>query len=502
MSTKKVFIILSVIIVVGGFLRFYKLGEQPLVTDEFLDMNATYGYFKTGKFQAWDFNLAELSQDQYPLRDERSWAYRWQAAQLFRWFSPTETVARSVSVFWGIISIVIMYLVGTYYSHKKIVGIMAAFLFAVSISGIIFDRMLRMYAMFFPVFLLFSWFTYRVLEEEYQGKILIFSKIQEKLKINAVWLLPAAIFGLLSFHLHPLALNMGVILIVYFLVRSIMLMRQRRVFISKYSVYLILIIGVVIIASLAKPKVIAPYLGVISLSSGDFSYFLAAVSDYISPALAWALIFLAVFSARNDPEKFKGLLWNIACLLSVILAATLLWKQSFGPRFIFFVESFTMILMASGIHAVAIFLRDNSLKFKKEIFAGTIAFFLLIAPNYVYFFEKENIYHRNPADPDYRKAYQYFLKKSGAQDALMTKNFRSYYYRDAGAKVENIKSGKVSSVRLSSVVSENPSGWLISGDIKGDFEKDARNYIEKNLKLEKEISGVMLYRWGNPEEKN
>ena len=220
MSNKKIGIILFFVILLGGFLRFYKLGQQPFVTDEFLDINATYGYFKTGHWLAWDFNLDQVSDNLYTPRDERAWPYRIQVAQLFHWFSLTEATARSMSVIWGIISIISLYLTATYFTKNKTIGLISAFLFTVSIAGITFDRMIRMYAMFFPVFLLFSWFLFRFFEEEYSGRIAIIKLIWNKFGINLIWFLPATFFGLLSFHLHPLTLNMGVVFGAYLVVQS------------------------------------------------------------------------------------------------------------------------------------------------------------------------------------------------------------------------------------------------------------------------------------------
>src|SRR4030042_6830631 len=191
------------------------------MTDEFLDYNSSYGYYKTGQWLAWDFNLDQVSHNLYAQREERAWIYRAQVAQVFHWLPPTEAAARSVSAIWGIISIIVLYFAAAYFTKNKIIGLISAFLFAVSIAGITFDRTLRMYAMFFPVFLLFSWFLFRFFEEEYKGGNSVIKKIQERLKINIIWLLPAAILGLLSFHLHPLTLNIGLVFVVYLAVQEI-----------------------------------------------------------------------------------------------------------------------------------------------------------------------------------------------------------------------------------------------------------------------------------------
>jgi len=48
LSKKNVILLLIVILALGTFLRFYKLGDNSFVADEFLDINSTYAYTQTG----------------------------------------------------------------------------------------------------------------------------------------------------------------------------------------------------------------------------------------------------------------------------------------------------------------------------------------------------------------------------------------------------------------------------------------------------------------------
>src|SRR3989344_663291 len=171
LTWKNTWTILFFIVLLGTVLRFSSLGENSFTADEFLDMNGSYGYLKTGEWKAWDFNFdrpAEMNQN--VARDERALAYKWQVAKLFSFLPPTEATARSVSALWGIFTIFLIFWAGWFYTRKKTVGLLAAFLFAVSISALIFDRRLRMYAMFTPVYLAFATVLFAVLEREYWDK--------------------------------------------------------------------------------------------------------------------------------------------------------------------------------------------------------------------------------------------------------------------------------------------------------------------------------------------
>ncbi|KKP79693.1 MAG: hypothetical protein A2271_00520 [Candidatus Moranbacteria bacterium RIFOXYA12_FULL_35_19] len=498
MSNKKIGIILFFVILLGGFLRFYKLGQQPFVTDEFLDINATYGYFKTGHWLAWDFNLDQVSDNLYTPRDERAWPYRIQVAQLFHWFSLTEATARSMSVIWGIISIISLYLTATYFTKNKTIGLISAFLFTVSIAGITFDRMIRMYAMFFPVFLLFSWFLFRFFEEEYSGRIAIIKLIWNKFGINLIWFLPATFFGLLSFHLHPLTLNMGVVFGAYLVVQSCLAFYQKRTILNKYTVILFLTLLGFIIVYINNPQVYSFYSkkDLIAFDHARWRYLQAIVSDYTSIILAYGLIVFGFYNLKKNSKIKKESIWLACCFLGILFSAVFLWNEVFGLRFIFFAMSFGIILLSSGIY----FLTDKIGKYfpayQKKVFIGVLTLTLLIVPNYAYFFSKESPYRKDETKTDYRSAFQYFLENKSEGDALLTRNFRSFYYKNAQAKIINKEwNKKISLDELKKIIIENPSGWIVTGDPRGDIEKDALKYLEENSVDKKKIGGVQIYCW-------
>ncbi|MEK7494465.1 MAG: hypothetical protein AAB615_01180, partial [Patescibacteria group bacterium] len=108
LTWKKTWSLLFFIVLLGAGLRFFDLGGNSFVADEFLDINSSYGYFKTGEWKAWDFNFDQpASMNQNDARDERAFLYKWQVAQLFHFLPPTEGTARSVSALWGVFTILL-----------------------------------------------------------------------------------------------------------------------------------------------------------------------------------------------------------------------------------------------------------------------------------------------------------------------------------------------------------------------------------------------------------
>lgn len=506
LNKKNLLLALALIILLGGFLRFYRLGEMSFVADEFLDISASYGYFQTGEWQAWDFNLGEPSKRINAASDQRAWLYRSQVAGLFHFFAPTEATARSVSAMWGIISILVMYLVATDFTRKKMIGLMSAALFAVSVSGILMDRHLRMYAMFFPVFLGLAWALFRLLEGRYTGQAVLLSKIKDKTGLNMVYLLPVILLGLLSLHLHQLTVNLVLIAGVYiFFLGAVQTQKNKW---NLYTIYFLLAILALGLVKLFFPGKISYALGTLVFFENHWSYLGIVFRDYSNPILASLFIFAGLAYLVQKEKLTREALWIGVSFFAPLLAAIFLWKRVVGDQYIFFIQSFEMILIASGIYGVAIFLQENiSAKYGRKIFWTTVAVAFLILPNYGYFFQENNAYRQTSRSesPNYRSVFSvYFKKNKKPGDVLITRDFRNYYW--SGQKVPTFDFGgeltkeKFNLENLEKIMAENPSGWLIYSDNDKDYlSQDVQSYAENNLEKINAIAvrgGISVYRWG------
>lgn len=502
MNSKKTFLILFAIVILGFALRAYKLGENSLVADEFLDINSSYGYYKIGKWKAWNFNFDRVNTENlFNLRDERAWPYKWQVAQLFRWFPPTEGVARSVSVFWGIISIITIYWIAKSFTGKKEIGLISSFLFAISISGIIFDRKLRMYAMFFPVFLVLSWIVFRFLEEKYSGKNKIIQKIQEWMGVNFVWFLPVTIIMLLSMTLHMLAINIVAIIAFYVFVQAVMSGCREKSFKNKYFKMLAAAAAGIAAFYFIFPEKFLFYLGALKLFKDHFSYLALVMRDYGNIFLAYGSAIIGLIYLYQK-GMIKEAFWLGSSFLVILLMSVFVWNHMSGPQYIFFIQSFVIILISAGIYAIACFFRDNSLQFKKQVFYATLAFLLFFVPNYGYFFQDNNTYNQTSTSeyPNFKKLFKYFKKNRKEGDVLITRNFRNYYWM--GEQIPSFDFGGELSSRdfsldeLKKITTENPSGWIIIPESDEVFiERSARRYMKENFKeIIKE--DTKIYQWG------
>lgn len=507
LSKKTAITVLLGIILLGAILRFYNLGATSFVADEFLDINSSMAYAKTGVWQNWDFNFGQINvENEFQARDERAWPYKWQVAQILKITKPTESTARTVSVFWGIVSIILIYFVATYFTKKKEIGLIAAFLFAVSIAGIIFDRRLRMYSMFFPMYLAASWMVYRFLEEEYRGKIKLIKIFYDKWKVNLVYLLPAIILGAISISVHQLTGNMIIAIFFYALIQFILTRKKGKLLFNKYFLIIALMIVGFLGLEITFPATVSSFTKELVFFTSHWTYVKKIVADYSHSILAYLFLFCGVFYLYKKEKLQKESLWLAVSLISVLLAAIFIWKRNVGEQYIFFLESFSIILVSSGIYATIQFSKENLSKYGKKAFYIPLILSFLVLPNWGYFFEESNTYHQTSqsSSANYKKIFYYFNKARKPEDVLVTRNFRNFYWSGDKVKVYDF-GGELSKEKMSvddikKIQSENASGWIIVSDNDTDYiSNEAMDYVEKNLEKVSNtyVRGqVSVYRWG------
>ncbi|OGI22355.1 MAG: hypothetical protein A2808_01170 [Candidatus Moranbacteria bacterium RIFCSPHIGHO2_01_FULL_55_24] len=503
-NKKGVWVALALIVLLGAGLRLYALGENSFVADEFLDINGSYGYFQTGEWQAWDFNYgkpAEMNINE--ARDERAFLYKWQVASLFHFLPPTEANARLVSVFWGILSILVVFGTARWYSGKTEIGLIAAFLFAVSISAIIFDRRLRMYAMFFPLYLLFSTFAFAAIERAYKGKIRALQVGWERLGIHLPFALLALVFGFLSFQVHQLTASIVPVLAVYLLARAWQAYREgdKR---NKYAVFLGLGALAFFALLLFFPSVLSGTTKELNFFDDHYGYIGYVLSDYAHPLLGILVMLLGARFFLRKPGRNQEGFWIILSLLVPLALAIWVWKRNAGPQYIFFVQSFAIILSAAGIYGIWEFVKLNLSDYAKAPFIALLLGFLLL-PNYGYFFEENTTYHETSSgsNPNYRKVFGYFKKNKAEGEVLITRNFRNYYF--SGAKVPvydfggELSEERFSRTELESILEKHPHGWVIVSTNDYDYiSKDAEALIKERMERvsHSEVRGpIEVYRW-------
>lgn len=510
------------IFLLGAFLRLHKLGEKSFVADEFLGANAAYGFMKTGQFFRWDFNLDQKMEERPfprfyfdfdiwkggPQTYVRAWAYNWQVSQSIKFLDPQkESSYRLVSALWGIILILAVYYVTNKITGSKKTALLASFFISISPMSIELSRKMRMYSMLAPVFLLFCYFLFNFLESKRETTLKFVRLLNEKSGFNFVYFLPMAALGMLSLHLHPLAMNIALVVAVYWSVMSFIVFFQTKKVSSKYSAYLgILAIVYSLLFFFSKefaslPKAFLQFVL-------HFSYFNIIFSDYSSWMLAFILIVIGTLSlAKRNKEAgifFATLFWLILFL------AAFFWKSNVGDRFVYFIKPVQVILLASGLYAVVKYLKEN-LRVNSQKVAGVfLVFSLLAVPNFASFFGDDSFYVQNSrsSNPNYRKVFTYFINKKKDGDVLVTRNFRNFYLKGAEVKVYSLGGERTEKAErrikledIQAIHGENTCGWLIFSQNDLQFiSKEAEEYILKNIpKVDNaNVRGpISVFRWCN-----
>lgn len=496
---------LLIILVLGAGLRLYGIGTNSFVADEFLDINASYGYFQTGEWKAWDFNYgmpAVLNEND--ARDERAFVYKWQVATLFTFLSPTEGHARLVSVGWGILSILLMFWTGYFYTRKKSVGLIAAFLFAVSISAIIFDRRLRMYAMFLPVYLALATVLYAFFEREYQGKVMWLRGIWNRTGLNFVYFLPLVLLLGLNAMVHGLSLSLIPVFGVYALTMMIMTWREHGTLRTKYGVVVGLGLLSAIAVMLFAPKLVRLALGSVVFFDDHYSYFGYVLRDFAHPLLGALMIALGSWVLWKRLKLPKESLWLTLSLVVPLSMAVWLWRRNAGPQYIFFVQSFALLLSAIGVYGLVGIVRERFAECRRGVL-WTLLLVALLLPNWGYFGEENNTYHETSSggNPNYRKVFEYVKKNKTNEDVIITRNFRNYYLSGAKMPVYDfggeLSEAKFSLSELQDIMNQHPHGWVVLSTNDYDYiSRDAELAIKKNMEQisNAQVRGAIeVYRW-------
>ncbi len=505
LSWKNTKIILLALIILGTGIRLYHLDQNAFVADEFLDINSSYGYTQTGEWKAWDFNFGKLSEvNKNVPRDERAILYKWQVATLFQFVAPTERNARLISVLWGALSIGIIFWSAFVFTKKKEIGLIASFLFVFSISGIIFDRTLRMYAMFLPMYLLASTYAFLALERIYEGKNALLKMFWEKTGLHLVYTFLAILFFIGSLLTHQLTGTLVFSLTFYIIVRAIQEFRSGKGMKNKYVTFLILGGIVLFLIALFFPRFLRSYTAGLVFFENNYGYVKYFFREYYHPILGLLFVSYGSWWLSSRQSLKKESLFITLSLLVPFAMAIWIWDRNMGAQYIFFSQSFVAILSAIGIFGIwKIWCDTFAYTINKSLV--TLVFLIIVTPNFGYFFLENNTFHETSTgdNPNYRKVFTYFKKNHLESDVLITRNMRNYYF--SGAKVpvydlgDEISRTKLSQKEVEKLIAGYKTGWIILSDNDYDYvEKGVKEYLAKNVTRvsNDQVRGsIDVYRW-------
>ncbi len=508
LDLKKSLIILGVILMLGGFLRIYKLNNMSLKADEFIGVNISQGHHQTGQWKFWEWNKDELTDGDYT----RGQVYYFQVSKLLDFVAPTEFNFRLISVLWGMIGIILMFFVGYFYTKNFIIALLSAFLWAVSISAITFDRHLRMYAMFAPVYLILSTLTYQFLET-IPGKSKTFlNQLSRKTKLNWNYFIPAFFLLVLSFATHFLTINIFSTIGVYILFFAIYEWKKNNKIANKYSWLLLLPLASLLLLTLTG--FVGRSSDFLGLMENNFGHFGNITIDYSHSLLA--VTFFIIGAGGLIKQNLKKNIWLLLAFLVPFLSAVFIWNRSAGAQYIYLVQTFQTIIVAAGIYFIAQkiteifsqkkwyqFFKNNNLQ-KTLLMGGSILYLFLILYNFNYFSGPNGFYQDKTKwdHANYKEVFTYYLKHREKNALLITRNFRNYYYADKNIPVfdfggEHQPEKKLDLKKLKSLESQNNSIWIVISDNDFDYTNgEVRHYIRETYQpIETKYTSSSMEIW-------
>lgn len=502
--------LLLVILFLGAFLRLWKLDHPSFSADEFLGINASYGYFKTGQWKMWDFNQEVLTEKIY----NRASLYYWQVAQVFQLFEPTEFYARLVSVFWGILNLILVFLITLKKTKNKKLALLATFLLAISIAALNYDRKLRMYAMFSPLYFLLSWLVFDFIESKFH-----FSKWSSKEVFKKIIFLGGIFFlGLVSLHVHLLTVNILPSLVIYLALT--LLFCQKNLFSKKElilgskkfnqaAVFLTALILFFLLFSFST--YVKDALLFFGWQEGNWSYLEKVFWDY--SYLPLSLVFLVLGGYYLIKKYQKVGLWIIVSFFVPLFLAIFIWDRSPGHQYIFFLHPFKVIIMAAGVLNFSQVIAEKVFpQRKKAAFIVILGTVLLVLINFSFYFSKE-VFWGNPRKwekSNYRQVFRYVLKRKQPNDLVITRGFRNYYLAGSKSKLldfggENKKEDRLTLEKIIKAQEENQKIWLVISTNDWDYiEGKAKRYIQKTFQRTKTNytnSSMEIWVWEKELEK-
>ncbi len=498
MTFKKSLLIFLLIAALGLFLRCYKLGNQSLIADENIGMHIAYGYNQSGEWKFWDFNSDKLTDEKYT----RSKIYYWQVAKLFDFVKVNEANSRLVSVMWGMIGLGLIFFATYYYTRKAGLALIAALLLSISLSALLFDRKLRMYAMFSPVYFAFALSIYQLLEGKCKSKIEWLKKLNRQTGINWIYFPVVALLGFISIRTHLLTVNMAPTILIFLLVMGGWVFYKKRKWFNKYFILLACILA-------AAPFVISNHYFQDALKffspQDNWGYIEDVFLDYGSFVLPLILLILGTIYLIYKFKKWGA--WVSCCFWVPLLLAIFSWDRNTGEQYIYFIQIFKDIIVASAIYLIAKEVSNKIFHGNRKFFAALAIGLILILFNFEFLFSKDSYYMdiKDWNHSNHRESYFYLKNNFGKNEILITRSATNFYLWRWHIPTIDYGVSRELVVQDIKKAQKNYDGIWVIYSRTTDIDGDAEDYIEENFKLEEDEytnDKVLIWHWEKDKDKN
>lgn len=430
---------LTILVIIGSYLRLYSLSAQSFWLDESVTVIATEAINEQGS------PLLYSGKYYYCL------TYCYPTALITSIFGESEFNYRILSVVFGILFILLIFFSVRKLFDKK-TALLSALVVTFSYWQIAWSRQARWYTMFEFFFFLAITFFYK----GYKGT---------RYRKTAIVL--SIVFTILSILTHGLGYLLPFIFITWIALDELFISKTRN---KKILIWIgsLFIISIFILASLGFADYQIP------LNVLDLHYLLPYyLSFYIRTY--WLFIPFMIFAlfVKKQSVTFKYLFF---ILLAYLLSLSLL-TSTLQYRYLFHITPIIYILGIVGMVSIFDLIKNNRLKVV-YVSVFVLLFFIFgggsIIPKSTYFLERDlpqrlsnRPFYATTPQPDWKAAYEYVAKKKIESDVIISTSptFNKIYFNEPGFWLEFQYLGKDDSYEYTKNGQERYVGAIVVNDI-------------------------------------
>jgi len=471
-------IFLALVFILSIALYSYNLGGMDLQDDEFLAAGAATGYLHNQNFYKWNW----LNDTPTGTLYIRAWPHSWIIAQSYKFFGISEWSSRIVSVFFGLVFILLSYFIIKFFSLSKDIGILGTIAFLFYSRYINIFRYTRMYALLIPIFFLLVYLGYRCISgtNNYtynNNKISRFLKRNLDFNYLYITVFVIILIILISIHINGLVILPSIFLYIVYQAFST---KER-----KYIVAAILgFVGMILLVFLGLfIKILSGVIYFISFFERRNYNYLEMFTGYPFPyeigIILIILLFTWIFFMNRSELK------NRIIYLYMFLFFSL-------PFFIFIADRYASFYYVSHIITISILLIIVAYYWWVKLFTNkyvkSILFVLLFLQIGLSFYDNfDATYHTDDNIGSFSKAYQVIIQNYDPEkEVIIGQYLRTYYLKDIGPKTKIISMRSYQNYSMNEFmddINKYEGGWITWEARKSyHIQTDIVNYTDQNFK--------------------
>ena len=316
------------------------------------------------------------------------------------------------------------------------------------------------------------------------------------------YILPTAIFGLVSYEIQELSVHIVFSLVAYCAVLTLFNSFKKQKYWDKYNLTLLLSFLSFLVLKVAFSQAYKDFDKAVSFWQDNYRSTGYFFTDFKYLFVGIALFFLGgLFLAFKIGRKKEALFIFLSASIPLFYAI-FSWVREPASRYIYFVQSFGIIFASIGIYAIYYFLAEKFENHRKFI-ALAVLLLAAVSLDYSYITDKNNLYRQRETAGfiDFNKVFDVVKNNLKPRDVMITRSYRSFYFSDWKIKVYDVKALPLEKQDCQEtfvkIISENESGIVVLPEIDHlSVCKNGRKYLEENLiKIPSTVKGVNIYRW-------